>query len=196
MRFFPPLVALAAVVLLVAACTPENDAASEPAPSPQPVSDSAPYICKLVPEQAFRFVSGTTGSLVEKMSGNESSGDCWAPDVVPRPLEVGWLQVSERTSQEHLDVLMNGRLNIYERHAGVDLPAELGDGMAAHVTNSPLDDQPYRVSAKFRCGGRDRMIDIYLAQVAEGRDGIKDLIELMRIAQKRYGQIYNCTPHA
>ncbi|WP_345558814.1 hypothetical protein [Nonomuraea rosea] len=40
------------------------------------------------------------------------------------------------------------------------------------------------------------MIDIYLAQVAKGRDAIKDLIALMRIAQKRYGDLYDCTPGA
>ncbi|WP_255529969.1 hypothetical protein [Planomonospora sp. ID67723] len=40
------------------------------------------------------------------------------------------------------------------------------------------------------------MIDIYLAQVAKGRDAIKDMIELMRIAQKRYGELYDCTPGA
>jgi hypothetical protein len=66
--------------------------------------------------------------------------------------------------------------------------------MAARLANSPLAEQPYRVSAKFRCGGRDRMIDIYLVQVAKGRDAIKDMIELMRIAQKRYGEIYDCIP--
>ncbi|WP_281284135.1 hypothetical protein [Nonomuraea deserti] len=36
------------------------------------------------------------------------------------------------------------------------------------------------------------MIDIYLAEVARGRDGIKDLIELMRIAQQRYSKVYGC----
>jgi hypothetical protein len=33
-----------------------------------------------------------------------------------------------------------------------------------------------------------------LAQVAKDRDAIKDMIELMRIAEKRYGELYNCTP--
>ncbi|MEV0232315.1 hypothetical protein [Nonomuraea sp. NPDC050786] len=157
------------------------------------VVDSAPYICKLVPEQAFRLISGAIGSLIEKTSGNESSGECWASDTKPRPLEVGWLQVGDGTSQEHLNFLMNGRRDLYTRHGGVRLPADLGTGMAARVSNSPLDDQPYRVSAKFRCGGKDRMIDIYLSQVVKGRDAMKDLIALMRIAQKRYSDVYECT---
>ncbi|MFI7151163.1 hypothetical protein ACIBO2_40115 [Nonomuraea sp. NPDC050022] len=52
------------------------------------------------------------------------------------------------------------------------------------------------MSAKFSCDGKDRLIDIGLAQVAKGRDAIKDLTELMRIAQTRYGHLYNCTPGA
>lgn len=134
--------------------------------------------------------------LTERTTGSEGSGECRATDTTPPPLEVGWLQVGGGTSQESLDFAMDDRHRLYSRHGGVVLPPDLGDGLAVHLTNSPLAGQPYRVSAKFRCGGRDRMIDIYLAQVAEGRDGINDLIELMRIAQKRYGQIYNCTPHA
>lgn len=63
------------------------------------------------------------------------------------------------------------------------LPAELGEGMAAHLTNGLLAEQPYRASARFRCDDEERLIDIYLAQVARGREGIKDLTELMRIAR-------------
>ncbi|MEV4574741.1 hypothetical protein AB0K16_15930 [Nonomuraea jabiensis] len=181
-------------MLLATACTSENDVVFTPAPALKPIADSAPYICKLVPEQAFRAVSGATGSLVEKVSGNENSGDCWAPDTTPRPLEVGWLQVGDGTSQEHLDFVMDDRRRLYSRHGGVTLPLDLGEGLAAYLPNTPFADQPYRVSAKFRCGSKERLIDIYLAQVAKGRDAFKDMTELMRIAQKRYGKLYNCTP--
>ncbi|MFC4005722.1 hypothetical protein ACFOY2_00710 [Nonomuraea purpurea] len=156
--------------------------------------DSAPYICGLVPEQAFRLVSGATGVLPEKTTGSENNGECWTTDAAHRPLEVGWLQVGGKTNQEHLDFLMGSRRNMYTRHGGVKLPVDLGDGMAAYLTNSPSTDQPYRVSATFLCDRKHRMIDIYLAQVAKGRDAIKDMTELMRIAQKRYGEVYNCTP--
>ncbi|MFI7634310.1 hypothetical protein [Nonomuraea sp. NPDC049400] len=193
MKHSPLTVTLIALALLSTACTPESDTASAPPPTPQQVADSTPYICKFVPEQAFRLISSTKGLFVEKTRGNESSGQCWAPDTTPRPLEVGWLQVGDGTSQEHLDFLMDGRRDLYTRHGGVRLPADLGDGMAAQVTNSPLDDQPYRVSAKFKCGGKERLIDIFLAKVAKGRDAMKDLIALMRIAQKRYSEVYDCT---
>ncbi|MEU6712457.1 hypothetical protein ABZ897_13335 [Nonomuraea sp. NPDC046802] len=183
--------ALAALVVLATACTSEKQIVSTPAPVPQPILDSVPYVCKLIPEQAFRLVSGVSGSLVEKTNGNERNGDCAVPETTPQSLGVWWMQEGSGMPQGHLDFLMNGRRNIYTRHGGVMLPADLGDGMAAHVTNN---DQPYRVSAKFGCGGKDRLIDIYLAQVAKGRDAIKDMTELMRIAQKRYGKLYNCTP--
>ncbi|MFG1943699.1 hypothetical protein [Nonomuraea sp. NPDC048826] len=64
--------------------------------------------------------------------------------------------------------------------------------MAAYLTNGLLAEQPYRVSAKFTCGGKKRLIDIYLTQVAKGRDAMKDLTDFMRIAQKRYSQIHDC----
>jgi hypothetical protein len=186
--------ALATLLLLTAACTPESDVVPTPAPALQPISDSAPYVCGLVPEQAFRLASGVTESLSEKTNGDEKSGECRAPDRTPHPLEVGWLQVGGGTSQEHLDFVMDDRRELYSRHGGVALPADLGDGIAGYMPDSIFADQPYRVSAKFRCGDRERMIDIYLARVAEGRDGIRDLIDLMRIAQKRYGQLHDCTP--
>ncbi|MEV6149705.1 hypothetical protein AB0L53_05125 [Nonomuraea sp. NPDC052129] len=95
-----------------------------------------------------------------------------------------------------MDFVMDDRRQVYTRYGGVALPTDLGDGLAAYLPNTSFADQPYRVSAKFRCGGKERMIDIYLAQVAKGRDAIKDMTELMRIAQKRYGHLYNCTPGA
>jgi hypothetical protein len=93
----------------------------------------------------------------------------------------------------HLDFLMDDRRKVYTRHGGVELPAELGDGMAAYLPNPPVNDQPYQASAKFRCGAMDRLIDISLPQIAKGRDAMKDLTDLMRIAQKRYSQIHACT---
>ncbi|MEU7861797.1 hypothetical protein [Nonomuraea sp. NPDC049141] len=97
-------------------------------------------------------------------------------------------------SRDHLDFLMNDRRQVYATHGGVTLPKDLGDGLAAYVQSAPFANQPYRVSAKFHCGSKERLIDIYLPQVTKGRDAIKDMTELMRIAQKRYGHLYNCTP--
>ncbi|MBN6052995.1 hypothetical protein JYK22_13740, partial [Nonomuraea sp. RK-328] len=186
-------VALTGLIAL-AACSPDTHIATTPAPPAQPVADSAPYVCKLIPEQAFRQISGVAGALAEKTTGSEGSGECWAPDTTPRPLEVGWLRVGGGTTQKSLDLTMEDRHQVYSRYDGVKLPADLGDGFAAYVPDFPFETQPYRVSAKFTCGGKDRIIDIYLAQIAKGRDAMKDLTALMRIAQKRYGTLYHCTP--
>jgi hypothetical protein len=156
--------------------------------------DSTPYVCNLVPEQAFRLISGVTGPLIEKTAGNENNGDCRAPEASAQHLEVWWMQEGPGMSREHLNFLIEDRRSVYTRHGGVALPTDLGDGMAAYLPNPPLTDQPYQVSAKFRCDGKERLIDISLPQVAKGRDAIKDMTELMRIAQKRYGEVYNCTP--
>ncbi|TDD51301.1 hypothetical protein E1286_10585 [Nonomuraea terrae] len=186
--------ALGGLVVTGAACTAGPDIVSRPAPAPQPIVDTSPYVCELIPEQALRLVSGMTGSIAGRMAGTEENGECWAPETASRPLQVNWLAANSRASQEQLNFLMEDRSSVYARHGGIRLPTDLGDGMAAKVTQGPLGDQPYRVSAKFRCGGKERMIDIYLTRVAEGRDGIKDLVELMRVAQKRYGEVYRCTP--
>ncbi|MFG1943695.1 hypothetical protein [Nonomuraea sp. NPDC048826] len=94
---------------------------------------------------------------------------------------------------EHLKSLIDGKREAYTRHGGVALPADLGDGMAAHLTEGLLAEQPYQVSAKFTCGSKERMIHIHLTKVAQGRDGIRDLTDLMRIAQNRYAEVHNCT---
>ncbi|TDE57919.1 hypothetical protein E1295_06455 [Nonomuraea mesophila] len=183
---------LISLLMMAVACSPDNQVVHTPAPEPLPVADSAPYVCKLVPSQALRIVSGVTAPLEERIDGNERNGNCSAPDTASRSLEVWWAQESPGMSQEHLDFLIEGRRNVYTRHGGVTLPADLGDGMAAYLTNGLLAEHPYQVSARFTCGGKDRMVDIYLAQIAKGRDGIKDLIELMRIAQQRYSKVHDC----
>lgn len=186
--------ALIVLSLLTAACTSGNNLISTPAPVPQPVVDSAPYVCKLIPEQAFRLVSGATGPLAETTDGSELDHNCWAPDTTPRPLEVRWMQEGAGVPRGQLDFVLDDRRKVYSRHGGVTLPADLGDGLAAHLPNSPFATQPYRVVAKFRCNDKEQLMTIYLARVAKGRDAIKDLIALMRIAQKRYGELYDCTP--
>jgi hypothetical protein len=187
-------VVLSVLALLTAACTPENDLTATPLPVPQRVVDSAPYVCELVPAQAFRMVSGVTEALVETTDGDQWDGDCWAPDTTPRHLEVRWLQEGAEVPRKQIDFVLNDRRKVYTSYGGVTLPTDLGEGWAAYLPNSPFANQPYRVVAKFSCDGKERLVTLYLAQIAKGRDATKDLIELMRIAQKRYGELYSCTP--
>lgn len=192
MRRSPAIAALTAVMAAAMSCTSGEEIVSEPAPAPEPISDAAPYICRLVPEKAFHMVSGVDTSLAERTTGADNSGECRTADPSPHVLQVGWIETDSGTSQAHLDFLLEDRRRVYTRHGGVALPASLGEGMAAYLTNNLPAEQPYRVSAKFTCGGKDRLVDIYLAQVAKGRDAVNDLIDLMRIAQKRYAHLHNC----
>ncbi|MEW9548023.1 hypothetical protein [Nonomuraea sp. NPDC050783] len=97
-------------------------------------------------------------------------------------------------SPEQLDFVLDDRRQVYGRHGGVKLPAGLGEGLAAYLPRPPFADQPYRIVAKFSCNGKAQLITIYLAEIVKGRDGIRDLIGLMRVAQKRYGVLHRCRP--
>ncbi|SFK40980.1 hypothetical protein SAMN05216275_12491 [Streptosporangium canum] len=195
MRFRCQLVALIAVMLLGTACTPEDSALPTPAPvATDAIVDSPPYVCKFVPDQAFRLVSGVKGSLSEQTNGNETNGDCGTPGAIPKSLSVAWMQEAPQSTREYLGEVMDDRRKVFTRHGAATLPADLGEGLAVHLAYAGVDEQPYQVVARFNCGGKQRIITLYLAQIAKGRDGIRDTIELMRIAQKRYGQLYACTP--
>ncbi|MER5418454.1 hypothetical protein [Streptosporangium roseum] len=195
MRFYRSLIALIAVALSAAACTPDKAATATPTPvNTGAVVDSAFYLCKLVPMQAFRLVSGVTKPLSEEVAGTDDNGDCSTPGSMPESLRVLWIQEGPESKQDYIDYLMDDRRKVFTRHEATKLPSDLGEGYAAYFSIVQVDDQPYQVTARFSCGGKDRIIDLYLAQVAKGRDGIRDMIELMRIAQKRYGRLYACTP--
>ncbi|WP_433352129.1 hypothetical protein ACQP25_03675 [Microtetraspora malaysiensis] len=182
-------------MLLVAACTSGEKDVRDPDPvAAGPVVDSAPYLCDLVPERAFRLVSGVTKTQTAKTDGSNEDGECLTPGNSPHSLVVGWKQERPAVSRQYLTGVLDDWLAVYRRHDGVVLPVDLGEGMAVHMPEGPFGEQPYRVVAKFRCDGKERLVTLYLSQVAEGRDAMGDLIALMRIAQRRYGEVHGCVP--
>lgn len=188
MRFLRLLVALVTVILGTA-CTAGDSAPVTSAPvDMRAIADSAPYLCKFVPEHAFRLVTGVSGPLRELADGTERDGACRTPDTYPNPLGLGWATTGD------FDSVLEDKRKAYTEHGAVTLPADLGEGLAVYLPDGPLTGQPYEVVAKFRCGGKERLLTMFFAQFAKSRDGIRDMIELMRIAQKRYGQLYTCTP--
>ncbi|RBQ21897.1 hypothetical protein DP939_04275 [Spongiactinospora rosea] len=83
----------------------------------------------------------------------------------------------------------------FARFGPVPLPADLGKGSVLLLDDPPGSvTDPYDVVGVFRCGGVRPWINISLARVAEGRDAVRDLTELMRIAQRRYGELHGCVP--
>ncbi|MFF4774704.1 hypothetical protein ACFY05_17775 [Microtetraspora fusca] len=189
------LLMLSSAVFLVSACTNDQNVPKPVPVDDRPVVDSAPYLCDLVPRQAFHLVSGVTGTFAEKRDGNKDDSSCSARDTFPHPLVVDWISEQGGTTREDIDYLLNDRLAVYERHGGVKLPVELGTGMAAYVPDyGSVTEQPYQVTAKFRCDGEEQLLTLRLDQVAKGRDAMGDLIALMRIAQRRYGEVHGCVP--
>ncbi|GGQ00642.1 hypothetical protein [Streptosporangium pseudovulgare] len=184
-------------LLITSACTMKNEGVSTPTPdNTEMIADSAPYLCGLVPERAFRLAGGVAGPLEERTNGTGEDGDCLVPTTGPGLLEVVWIRETAGSSPEYLDDLMDDRRKVFTRHGAMKLSSDLGEGYAVYFPEGPFSDRPYQVTARFSCGGKDRIIDLALAKVSKGRDGIKDMVELMRIAQKRYGLLHGCTPGA
>lgn len=189
---------LLGLMFLGAACTPGCSAEPPPA-DPEPVADSAPYLCTFVPERALRLVLGVTGQLVDYISGGKESGECSAPRDHPYVMAAAWLQevdenaeeYSEYLTREHLADLLEDKKKAYSRHGGMDIPSDLGDGMTAKIP-AGIPNLPYEIAAKFLCGGKERYLTFSFAEFAKGRDPFKDMIELMRIAQKRYAALHKC----
>lgn len=199
------LVASGSCIALASACTVDSDEApvKPSAPPPSSVSrtespdagavvDRAPYWCDLVPKDAFRQVSGITGNLFEHWSARlPDNGTCLVRDQEESgPLGVGWLT-------DHAREKVSGRLERIRAQVSNDdpvrLPRELGFGFTAYAPGED-DSAPYVAVAAFRCGARKPLIDIDLRRVSAGRDATKDLTDLMRIAQKRFGELYHCSP--
>ncbi|MFP3967877.1 hypothetical protein SMC26_36650 [Actinomadura fulvescens] len=74
------------------------------------------------------------------------------------------------------------------------LPGDLGSGLAVVRPTAGADPRPNFVIALFKCGDERPWISIDFAPVVRGRDAVRDMVDFMRIAQKRFGQIHKCTP--
>jgi hypothetical protein len=75
------------------------------------------------------------------------------------------------------------------REGRVELPAELGKGSMGDHT---IRGHPFRAAgAWFRCGDRRPLITIYVKR-NPARDQDHDLVQLMRIAQRRFAEMFTC----
>jgi hypothetical protein len=73
------------------------------------------------------------------------------------------------------------------------LPAALGRGFTVK-TSEVEGERPHYVIATFRCGSIQPWLSIDILQVSPGRDATKDLTDLMRVAEQRFGKLHHCTP--
>jgi hypothetical protein len=183
--------ALLGISLLAGACTTTDPVSAPASAPPKPIADSSPYLCSLVPEQAIRLMFDASGPITDLTSGAKTSGQCSAPRTHPYLLYIAWSQEDGKRTREDLNRLLADKKRVYSQHGGVSLPADLGDGMVAKVP-SGLPNLPYEAAVKFPCGGKERYLTFSIAAVAQGRDAFQDMIELLRIVQKRYAELNKC----
>jgi hypothetical protein len=146
------------------------------------------YWCDLVSRRALTRMSGASAHLSEirNAEATEDSTICGVRDKERYgPLGVQW----DATG---------GRAEIAEwmKEAASDhpaaLPAQLGTGFIVYsLSESRL---PYFTASTFGCGARDPWIEIFVRGFSQGRDTTKDLTDLMRFAQRRFGALHHCTP--
>ncbi|KAB8186267.1 hypothetical protein FH608_046950 [Nonomuraea phyllanthi] len=176
-------------MLSVSACA---TSAPDPSPAPdlRPVVDQAPYWCEFVSQESFQRVTGDTRAYTDRKDGPwKNDGGCLVEGGSNGdPVGVWWSRIDD--SAERLELAHEN----WDQTKPTPLPAQLGEGFATYAGNDMLGGRPYFVISRFSCGGEKPWIGIDLKRVAKGRDAIKDLTDLMRVAQKRYGDLHRCTP--
>jgi hypothetical protein len=153
-----------------------------------PVTDSVPYWCDLVPRGALSRVSGALPGLSEiRNAGATKDGTmCGVRDKERYgPLVVQWNKTGGR------DEIARWMKDVASDQPS-RLPPQLGTGF--NVYSQSVSRLPYFTASTFECGAHDAWIEIFLRRISSGRNPTKDLTDLMRIAQRRFGKIHGCTP--
>lgn len=177
---------------LTSGCSKQNEHPTPPLATatadPRPVSDSGPYWCDVIPQQAVRLISGLSIPLEENKDGVPAThGGCLLRNEYTR-FSLNW---SIRGGDEALDLAHEN----FGRRRLADLPPDLGKGLVAYTEGEPRTG-PYVAFMLFRCGDKRPWMGIDFSEVAKDRNVVTDLIALLRIARDRYGEIHQCTPKA
>ncbi|MBT2210612.1 hypothetical protein [Actinomadura sp. NEAU-AAG7] len=173
--------------LLAAGCD-SGSADKPPAPDLRPVADGEPYLCDLVPEGAFRIVTGLDIALNVRWAGPQKDDGLCLAHAKSRssPLGIHW-------SYNDGDKTVGFQYNQWTEDVRHPLPADLGKGLAI-PTASDSALRPNYVIGVFSCGKKRPWISIDFAPVVRGRDAVRDMVDFMRIAERRFGEIHKCTP--
>lgn len=174
------IIASMCLSLSVSACT---------SPPPQkkvdltPVEDAAPYWCQLVPKSAVNRVTSVDQELQQDrdIDIHNPLTLCEVGDNTKLPLEVQLALDSEARLQAKDEFTHN--------RSEARIPQELGRGIFRTAPEAPN----YTTAAEFHCGKRMVWLRIGIRPVAQGRDPVKDLTDLLRIAEKRYADLAHCT---
>jgi hypothetical protein len=179
------------LVAATAACGTHNRVESASAHRETPISDLAgvrQYWCDLVPRQALRLLTDTTGKINEFRDGSlAKQGLCLVRD----DQRYGAISVSWDTSAGPQTV--QRQAEAFAQFDPKRLPATLGYGFETKLPYS-ADHRPYYGIVSFACGGARPWLRISLRDVRAGRDYVRDLEELLRIAEGRFGELHGCRP--
>ncbi|QXJ22093.1 hypothetical protein AGRA3207_003039 [Actinomadura graeca] len=179
---------VAALAIGSAACDGGSRKAGS-APDLRPITDSVPYLCDLVPETAFRRSTGLTMPVTVRWSGPQTDNGLCLAHVKEReaPLGIVWSFNDGDKTADSLREKLEGQVT----HP---IPAELGKGLAVVVPTAGAVARPNYVIAVFSCGKKRPWISIDFAPVVRGRDAVRDMVDFMRIAERRFGEIHRCGP--
>jgi hypothetical protein len=156
----------------------------------RPLVATAPFWCDFVSREAIRRVTGLSEGLAEQRSGWQADqGGCVVESRYPSPvLALGW---GSRSAAQHVD--KQAKSYAHAQLKTVKLPSALGMGFT--VEDGRYEElPPYNVIAMFRCGLSQPWLSIGVRQISAGRDWRRDLVDLMRIAERRFGVLHGCTP--
>ncbi|RSN02470.1 hypothetical protein DMB42_35820 [Nonomuraea sp. WAC 01424] len=151
----------------------------------QPVTDAPPYLCNFVPRAALAELTGYTGSYKAGPNSRHRVGNTCVVSNDERSIVITSYDVSAR--RETFETFAgNGKAG-----SPVDLPAELGKGQI-HDFEARL--YPFRsAGAWFRCGERSPFIGVTVMK-NPARDQNYDLVQLVGIAERRFGEMFGCAP--
>lgn len=174
---------LAALVLLTVSCT-AGPPSSTPSTGPAAVVDRPPYLCDFIPQAAVADLTGYTGRYTAGSGKISSADSCAVMNDVQSILLTGYERTAERSVIEKW--MRNG-----EENGRVRLPQELGIGA---IDSYEVRGYPFRSAGTlFRCGNENSLITIYVKRNPM-RNQDQDLIQLMRIAQRRFAEMFKCEP--
>jgi hypothetical protein len=176
------LPAFVIAVMLAGACRSNPPAPVAAAPS-GPLADTVPSWCALVPRTALWQITGaspdqTTEQSRKTPTAGSAKIDCDAYVAGKNALGVGLVG--------GLPALREAGV-IFQRPQLRPLPKSLGLAMAEN--HSP----EWSAYALFRCGRDPYWLLLRLNPVGTGRDAVADLSSLALIAERRWGQMNNCT---
>jgi hypothetical protein len=183
-------VAAVAVIALSGCTSRATDVTNSATPryDPRPLENSAPYWCKMIPQEALNRMTGnlrwTAGPDYIDIADN--GGKCY----VNAPARHQRMSLDVEAGRA-VHLILDGVRKPSNTKRFRDFPGRLTLGAGVgHVTRgSPFGS--YWAYALFSCDQRDVAFDLSIS-IGPGRDLVSDVSAMMTIAQRRYALLAKC----